>query len=265
MRLWQIHQNRKLLALALLVASVGATLAFQITIAAGYTDSLGWVLIPLAALVVAIVILAAARLNPRFSRWAVMGFAASVVALVIIPVVWAGATTSQNGINNTLPAAYSGTSDRMIAQLPYGDGAQGTQQNSAEAAQPARDGMMRNPDGSGTVDADLVAYLQANTDGMRWMMAVQSSHQGAAYVLETGRGVMYMGGFSGQDPVVDAESLQAYVDAGELRYVLSGSDSMPNAGRMGATDSAITTWLQESCTVVKDVTTTSGTLYDCAN
>jgi len=69
---------------------------------------------------------------------------------------------------------------------------------------------------------DLLAYLQANTEGMRWMMAVQSSHQGAAYVLETGRGVMYMGGFSGQDPVVNAESLQAYVDAGELRYVLSG-------------------------------------------
>jgi len=69
---------------------------------------------------------------------------------------------------------------------------------------------------------DLLAYLQANTEGMRWMMAVQSSHQGAVYVLETGRGVMYMGGFSGQDPVVNAESLQAYVDAGELRYVLSG-------------------------------------------
>lgn len=261
MRVWHIHQNHKVLAITLLLTSVSATLAFQIVIAAGYTDSLWWALIPLAALLIAVLVLIMARINPRFSRWAGAGFVASAVALVIIPTTWAGATTAQNGGNTTLPAAYSGTSDRMTPQRQNS-----TQQASADGTMPAQDGGMRGPDGGGTVDADLLAYLQTNTEGMRWMMAVQSSQQGAAYVLETGRGVMYMGGFSGQDPVVDAASLQAYVDAGELRYILSGGrdGGMPNAGGMGA-NSAVTTWLQESCTVVTEVTTTSGTLYDCAN
>jgi hypothetical protein len=70
-----------------------------------------------------------------------------------------------------------------------------------------------------------------------------------------------MGGFSGQDPVVDAERLQAYVDAGELRYVLSGG------GRGGpgmGSSSAVSEWLQSSCMVVTDISVNGGTLYDCA-
>ncbi len=95
-------------------------------------------------------------------------------------------------------------------------------------------------------------------------LAVPSSMQGAPYVLETGRGVLYLGGFNGGDPVIDATGLSELVAAGELRYVLWGMGSGPMGMLAGAdSTSDISAWLLSSCTVVSDLTS-SGMLYDCA-
>jgi len=244
MRLWKLRESHHLLAIALLIAAAGATLAYQISIAAGYTPNLTWGIIPAAALVIGAAILLAARFIPRVSRFAVAGLVLVVIAMTAVPTVWAGLTTLNSGSNIALPAAYAGNSGA----------------NSQRAALAASNGGL----GRETVSQTLIDYLQANTEGMRYMMAVGSSMQGAQVVLETGRGVLYMGGFNGSDSVVDAESLQALVDAGELRYVLSsGGGNMPRGMNGGAVDTNISAWLTESCTVVTDVTTT-GTLYDCA-
>ncbi len=70
--------------------------------------------------------------------------------------------------------------------------------------------------------------------------------------LETGRGVMYMGGFNGGDPVVDA---------GELRYILADEGGRGGPGRGANSD--VSEWLTASCTIVTEIETNS-TLYDCA-
>ncbi len=239
MRLWEIRNQRQLLGTALLIGAVGATLALQIGIATRYSESLVWVLIPAAALLAGSGILLAARFVPRVSRFAAAGLVCLVMALTAVPAVWAGMTTA-SPVHSALPAAYSGDRTEMRGNPPMITG---------------------QADQFGAVNPDLVAFLQANTEGMRYMLAVSSSMQGAVYVLETGRGVLYMGGFNGQDPVVDAEALQALVDAGELRYVLTGG-GMP--GGMIQTDSQISTWLRTSCTAVSDISTSGGTLVDCA-
>ncbi|MCB0000814.1 MAG: hypothetical protein KDE56_33855, partial [Anaerolineales bacterium] len=92
------------------------------------------------------------------------------------------------------------------------------------------------------VNAELVDYLQTNTQGMKYMMAVPSSQQGAQYVIDTGRPVLYMGGFSGGDAVVTADDLAQLVANGDLRYILfSGGDR---------NSQEISNWLANSCTVV---------------
>ncbi len=244
MRLWKLRETHHLLATALLIAAAGATLAYQISIAAGYTTALTWVIIPAAALVIGAAILLAGRFIPHVSRFAVAGLIGIVIAMTAVPTVWASMNTLDSGANIALPAAYAGST----------------------GAQNQRAAMAANNGGRGEIGVNqaLIAYLQAHTEGMRYMMAVGSSMQGAQYVLQTGRGILYMGGFNGSDPVVDAESLQALVDAGDLRYVLSsGQGNMPRGMNGGTTTSTITTWLTESCTVVTDVTV-NGTLYDCA-
>ncbi len=107
----------------------------------------------------------------------------------------------------------------------------------------------------------LVDFLQSHTRGVRYLAAVPSSQQGAALVLATGRPVLYMGGFSGQDAVVSAADLQAMVARGELRYVLYGGER-GNKGEIAA-------WLEASCRVVEGVSVGQGgpdrgmQLYEC--
>ncbi|MFQ5435042.1 MAG: hypothetical protein ACE5FD_09215, partial [Anaerolineae bacterium] len=101
------------------------------------------------------------------------------------------------------------------------------------------------------VDESLLAYLQANTQDNEYLMAVSSSMQGAAYVLETGRPVLYMGGFGGGDPVVDATDIARMVTDGDLAFVMLGG------GRSG--QQGVSEWVQANCTAVPQLTTNQTT------
>jgi len=98
------------------------------------------------------------------------------------------------------------------------------------------------------VNTELLAYLQANTQDVEYLLAVPSSQQGAQYVIETGRPVLYMGGFGGQDEVVTVDDLKEMTTNGELRYILYGGDRGNNQ--------EISNWLASSCTVVEGFTET---------
>ena len=113
------------------------------------------------------------------------------------------------------------------------------------------------------MNAELLSYLEANTQSMKYLVAVPSSQQGSQLVIATGRPVLFMGGFSGGDEVVTVDDLKEMVVNGELRYVLYGGDRGNNA--------EISSWLQTSCSVVLDYSQTntggpqgqSMTLYMC--
>ena len=78
-------------------------------------------------------------------------------------------------------------------------------------------------------------------------MAVPSAMQGADYVLATGRPVLYMGGFNGQDQVVSSDDLEQMVKDGELHYVYWSAE-----GRgPGGSNAEISSWVRSSCTVVQ--------------
>jgi 4-amino-4-deoxy-L-arabinose transferase-like glycosyltransferase len=102
------------------------------------------------------------------------------------------------------------------------------------------------------INQTLLDYLQANTQNMKYLMAVPSSMQGADYVIATGRPVLYMGGFMGQDNVVSANDLARLVTDGELRYIYWNS-----AGRGAETNSDISTWVESSCTPVQGFDTST--------
>lgn len=93
-------------------------------------------------------------------------------------------------------------------------------------------------------DDDLIAYLEANTQGMRYMLAVPNANIGADIVLKTGRGVLYLGGFIGDDDVINAEGLAALVAQGDLRYVLEV------ANMLRGSKAEISTWLNANCTTL---------------
>ena len=142
--------------------------------------------------------------------------------MFVTPGMWSTLTNLSASQNQSLPSAYSGGQIGPVAQ-------RGLQINQA-----------------------LLDYLQANTQGMKYLMAVPSSMQGADYIIATGRPVLYMGGFMGQDEVVSAEDLARLVSAGELRYIYWNS-----ADRGVGTNSEISAWVESSCTSVQGFDTST--------
>ena len=153
-----------------------------------------------------------------------------LASMLIIPMYWTVMTVASDQ-NINLPTAYSG-GNQQVAQVG--------------------DDRTRQQDGGGpNINEKLLAYLSANTQDVEYLVAVPSSQQGAQLVIATGRPVLYMGGFGGQDDVVSAEDLAAMVANGELRYVLYGGD------RGNKED--IANWLKSSCSVVPEFSeSTSG-------
>jgi 4-amino-4-deoxy-L-arabinose transferase-like glycosyltransferase len=220
--LWHVREQRPWLAMGLMLAAGAATLALQLTTADAYVRFAWWLLVPVVLFVTAIVWLGASAVS-RERVFGLIGTASLVGAMLFIPGVWSGLTTLNTSSNQSLPAAYGGGS-----------------------AGPANSGRTQ-------VNQQLLAYLQANTQGMKYLMAVPSSMQGSDYVIATGRPVLYLGGFMGIDPVETPASLQALVSSGQLRYIYwdaTGRGGGGPGGANGGDQSAISTWVRSQCTAV---------------
>ncbi len=184
------------------ILAAGLTLGFQIYAAGQYGLTGLWLILPGLVFLAATVLQFVPRLVPP-------AFALFFVSIFIIPFYWTGATVFGE-TNAALPTA---------ANTP-----------SSQRERPLNE---RNP-----VDEDMLAYLQANTQDAAYLLAASNAHSGAPFILASGRPVLYIGGFGGGDPVIDAAGLAEMVANGELRYVLWGGQN--NKRDIGQ-------WLERSC------------------
>lgn len=212
-QLWR-WQSRRPGVSAWLVIAAGITITFQIFTANQYGLQTTMLYLPLTLLLASIGLLIVKSLRP-------VAYLVILVAIMAIPLLWTGMTVLDRAPNTNLPTSIDAGATRQ-SQL-----------------RPAPELNERN-----TADQDLVAYLQANTQDVEYLVAVSNSHTGSPLVLATGRPVLYIGGFGGNDPVIGASGLQEMVETGQLRYVLFGE------GIQGKQE--IKRWLQTSCTVVSE-------------
>ena len=212
-QLWSWSADKKWIGIVLVI-SAALTIGFQYFATTQYGETSWWMLGSGILLGLGILFMVVQRR---------LAYVTILAAMMIIPMYWTVMTvTSEQNIK--LPTAYSG--------------------GSQQAAQ-VGDGRARPQDGPGSgVNEEMLAYLQANTQDVEYLVAVPSSQQGSQLVIATGRPVLYMGGFGGQDDVVSMEDLAAMVANSELRYVLYGGD------RGGKED--IANWLKSSCSIVPE-------------
>ncbi|MBI3165869.1 MAG: hypothetical protein HYZ24_14395 [Chloroflexi bacterium] len=214
-QLWAWGMDRKWIG-ALLVVSSAVTLGFQFFASYQYGEKSWWMLLAV------ILFGAGALLIIPFKR---VAYFTLLVSILVIPMYWTVMTVAV-GENRNLPTAYSGGNqqgDGFNAPRPHpqGDGGPGANANN-----------------------ELIAYLQTNTKDVEYLVAVPASMQGSQLVLATGRPVLYMGGFGGQDEVVTVDDLARMVANGELRYIMYGGD------RGNKED--VVNWLKTSCSIVPE-------------
>jgi len=82
----------------------------------------------------------------------------------------------------------------------------------------------------------LIAFLQANRHGERFLLATPSAQLASPLIVATGLPVMAMGGFHGLDPILTPERLAGLVAEGQVRFVMLGELSI--ASRLMGAESA---------------------------
>ena len=94
-------------------------------------------------------------------------------------------------------------------------------------------------------------YLEAHRNGAKYLVAVVSSNEADAIILETNQPVMALGGFSGSDPILTTTQLAALVKNGTVRFfLLNSSGGGGPGGGPGGGQSALITWITQHTTAV---------------
>jgi 4-amino-4-deoxy-L-arabinose transferase-like glycosyltransferase len=93
----------------------------------------------------------------------------------------------------------------------------------------------------------LIAFLESNRKGERYLLATSTTRVAAPIIIETGEPVMAMGGFHGLDPILTPEKLAQLVAANQVRFVMQGDLSLIDR-RMGAgaAGKALADWIRDN-------------------
>ena len=96
--------------------------------------------------------------------------------------------------------------------------------------------------GRASVSSDMLAYLEKNQGSAKYLLAANGSQTTAPIIIKTGKAVVTIGGFSGQDNSPTVAELQQMIAKGELKYVLASGNG------------AIDAWVQQHGTAVSGYT-----------
>jgi 4-amino-4-deoxy-L-arabinose transferase-like glycosyltransferase len=215
MSIWAIgrlfSKNRSAGWLATLLM-VGATLTYESTVLNHYLPSAAWVIELAVLLALAGLILAACR--PVTVR--PVALLCLALSLALFPLVWSLVSITDPRPDSNLPHAGPG------------------------------DIKNRNAVREGELNSFQTAVLQvtlANTDPDAYLLAGLSANQTAPFILATGRPVLALGGFSGNDDIFTPEELITRITSGALRYVLVSQ-------QLAKQDAEFTRWVTNNCQVV---------------
>jgi len=154
------------------------------------------------------------------------GLTVGLLALLVTPTAWALSSVLVKGIP-VLPSA-------DLARLAPGE-------TGTAAYQRGRAAWYRK----------LIAFLESNRKGERYLFATSTTRVAAPIIIETGEPVMAMGGFHGLDPILTPEKLAQLVAANQVRFATQGDLSLIDR-RMGAAGAgkAVAEWIREHGTRV---------------
>jgi len=188
----------------------------------------------------------------------------ALVALLITPLIWsyisdqastAGSMPSAGpftmGMMGMMGMNFAGGANRGNAPGAMSSGfsggqnkADGRNEGDRTSGSGGPQGMGGGGQGDANINSKLLSYLEANQGSTKFLFATTSSQSAAPYIIQTGKAVMAMGGFSGSDPILTQQSLAQLVKNNTVRFFLLGG------GGPGGGSNSATSWVQQSCKVV---------------
>jgi len=97
------------------------------------------------------------------------------------------------------------------------------------------------------INTKLLEYVTRNNMGETYLFATTDASTAEPYIIETGKAVMAMGGFSGSDPILTVDKLKQMVADKKVKYFLIPSDSGPG-GRGGSSE--VLDWIRANSTEI---------------
>jgi len=198
-----------------LVFALLLTLIFQVYLALEFITFTTLFFLPISIFIICAAVLLFTKKLQTAQILSVLLF----LSVLLIPLWWTVQTVLIVNPHTGMPSAYAGESDGLMR--PPNDNQENPRQNA------------------------LLDFLMANTENIEYLAAVPNANTGAPFILATGRPVLYMGGFTGSDAVIDVDGLRELVEAGDLRYIY-----YQNIGQ--EKDQKVKGWMRSSCQVVEE-------------
>lgn len=248
--MWKLYRREGPFAY-LLPAVLGMTLAAQIVMLVSY-PTYGRVIIPIACVVTgapaALLIVAKCLKKERMGRLSMrLCTGIAVTGLLIAPAVWTVSSVVSKSYNAQIPSAGpTATGGSVGGREGQGFQNRGNFAGMAGFGEQTNFGGGFGSQGGGTnseTEKQLIQFLLANNTGEKFLIAVPSASEAEPIILETGKPVMAIGGFSGSDSTLTVEKLKQMVKAGEVKYFMAG-------GRGGSSSSELTAWVEQNGTKV---------------
>lgn len=255
-QLWELYRADGALGW-LLPVSLAATLGVQIAMLVSY-PAYAKILIPLACILTGIpaVALTVFRLRKNTAgKAATLCVALSLAGLLIAPAVWTSYSAFQKNFNAGIPSA--GPSTEGTGTFGHGNMGQQWAPSGEMDSDKFRDRDTRrntenqNPfSGTGQNETSgsstkLIEFLEKNNTGEKYLVAVPDASEAEPIILATGKPVMAIGGFSGNDKTLTVAKLQQMVKSGEIKYFMVGG-----RGGMGGSSDEVTQWVEQNGKVV---------------
>lgn len=280
--MWRLYREAKAAGF-LLPAALAATLAAQLLMLRSY-PSFAKILIPLVGAAAGIPTILLIVLKPLKKGAGKLGRACAGTALaglLIAPAVWLGYSVFTNSFNASIPSAGPSASetsfdgsggfggDRFRGMSGENDAGSGRNDGSFPGASENRGGGLQSRSSG---NEKLINFLTQNNTGEKWLVAVPDAAEAEPIILATGKPVIAIGGFSGNDKTMTVAKLEELVASGELKYFL-----VTGGNRGGSSGDEVTAWVEKYGTAVDsgkwssssgtdgagmDGRSGSGTLYD---
>ena len=226
-KLWRFYMGRGW-KWVLLPASILTTAAVQILILSRYSDWNRYI-IPVVGgvcmFVTAILVIIRLRRKDDLQKTIKASIIAALAALLLAPAIWSY-TPIIYGSQVVMPVAGPELKkDFGMGQMKNQSGGDGS------------DIQFKMNDKMGETSSEMVKFLLDNYNNEKYLVAVSSANSAASIILETGKPVMAVGGFSGTDNILTVERLEQMVKNGEIRFFQLDGNGM---GRQ----SEITEWVK---------------------